>query len=136
MDASDQRLIAALTGGATTRDELDRAVALRGRFAPLRTAIGHAAAMLPPDGGSWRSQAADRYAARVHALRAEVLATIGRLDDAAAELDECIRRLGDLIAEFEAEERAALAAAEAARVADHAEQGRMLRVADEQRHAA
>ncbi|MCD5345486.1 hypothetical protein [Agromyces sp. S2-1-8] len=136
MDASDEWLLALTGGGCATRDELDRATMLRGRFAPLRTAIGHAAAMLPPDGGSWRSQAADRYAERLHELRSGALAAVGLLDQAVVELDERIRRMGDEIAAYEQAERDVRAAEEARRAADLAEQARMLRVADERRGAA
>lgn len=130
MDASDA-LIAALTGRAATTERIDSAVAVRGRLATLRTDIGHAAAMLPPDGGRWRSEAADRYAERLHELRARVLGGVERLAAAAADLDERIQRMRTELAAYEQAERDAEAQARADREAALAEEARLVHQAGE-----
>ncbi|WP_157432173.1 hypothetical protein [Agromyces italicus] len=133
MDASDA-LIAALTGRTVTTERIESAATVRVRLAVLRTELGHAAAMLPPDGGEWRSAAADRYAERLHALRSRVLAAVERLDAAAADLEERIRRMQAELAAFEEAERDAEVQARAAREAALAEEARLARRAEE-RHA-
>ncbi|MFF2388559.1 hypothetical protein [Agromyces sp. NPDC058104] len=130
MDASDA-LIAALTGRTVTAERIETATAVRGRLGSLRTDLGQAAAMLPPDGGQWRSAAADRYAERLHELRARVLGAVERLDAAAAELDERIRRMHTELAAFEQAERDAEARARADREAALAEEARLARRAAE-----
>lgn len=124
MDASDA-LVAALTGRAATTERIDSAIAVRVRIAALRTDLGQAAALLPPDGGTWRSEAADRYAERLHDLRTLVLAGVERLDSAAAELDERIRRMQTELAAFERAERDAEERARADREAALAEEARL-----------
>ncbi|MFE6964974.1 hypothetical protein ACFVAJ_07675 [Agromyces sp. NPDC057679] len=130
MDASDA-LIAALTGRTATVQRIESAVAVRTRLVALRTDLGQAAAMLPPDGGRWRSEAADRYAERLHELRARVLGGVDRLDAAAADLDERIRRMEAELAAYEQAERDAEAQARAARAAALAEEARLARRAEE-----
>lgn len=131
MDAPDA-LIAALTGRTVTAERIESAVAVRGRLEVLRTDLGQAAAMLPPDGGRWRSEAADRYAERLHELRSRLLGAVGRLDAAAAELDERIRRMRAELAAYEQAERDAESRARAQREAALAEEARLARRAAEQ----
>lgn len=135
MDAPDA-LIAALTGRAATADRVESALAVRCRLAVLRTDLGQAAAMLPPDGGRWRSEAADRYAERLHELRSRVLGAVDRLDAAAADLDERIRRMRAELAAYEQAERDAEARARADREAALAEEARLARRAEERPDAA
>ncbi|GAA1794320.1 hypothetical protein [Agromyces lapidis] len=130
MDAPDA-LVAALTGRTATAERIESAVAVRGRLAVLRTDLGQAAAMLPPDGGRWRSEAADRYAERLHELRSRLLGGVERLDAAAAELDERIRRMQTELAEYEQAQRDAEARVQADREAALAEEARLARRAEE-----
>ncbi|MFF2272674.1 hypothetical protein ACFVTX_10400 [Agromyces sp. NPDC058136] len=125
MDASDA-VVAALTGRAATTERIDSATAVRVRLSALRTDIGQTAALLPSDGGTWRSEAADRYAESLHDLRALVLAGVERLDAASAELDERIRRMQTELAAFEQAARDAEERARADREAALAEEARLV----------
>ncbi|MFF2276890.1 hypothetical protein [Agromyces sp. NPDC058126] len=135
MDAPDA-LIATLTGGTATAQRIDSAVAVRTRLVALRTDLGQAAAMLPPDGGRWRSDAADRYAERLRELRSRVLGGVERLDAAAAELDERIRRMEAELAAYEQAERDAHERARADREAALVEEARLARRAAERTDAS
>ncbi len=127
-------LIAAITGRAASAEQVAAAREFRNLLVTLRLEIDTAAgALVPPSTGAWRSNAADRYAERLDALRAQFRDAGDALGGAESELDERIRRMEAQLAAFAQAQRDAEEADAAARQAALAEDARDVRRAEARR---
>ena len=90
----DDSLLAALTGRAVTADQVEGArrhlLMLRSLLDEVRSAWP---GLLPEPARTWRSGAADAYAARLDELRVLLAGAAGALAEAEAALEVRIRRL-------------------------------------------
>lgn len=93
-DAPPPAVAPALAGRTVTPELVDAArrhlVMLRALHEDLRRSVP---ALCPAGSGAWRSAAADHYVERLDYLRTRLVGAVGCLADAAAALDERIRRM-------------------------------------------
>lgn len=87
-------VIAAIRGGAVTPERVDAArrhlVMLVSLAEEVRDLVP---TLVPPNSGSWRSEAAGRYVDGLDDLRARLFSARDRLTDAVYSLEERIRRM-------------------------------------------
>jgi hypothetical protein len=95
----DDPLIAALTGRAVTADQLEGA---RRHLLMLRSLLDEVrstwSAVLPDPPRTWRSGAAEAYAAQPEDLRVSLAGAAGALAEAEAALEVRVQRLEELAA--------------------------------------